>query len=56
VLDLRTPKEFTTGYLEGAVNMDFRGENFTEELEKGERRKNILFTVDQVLDPLKQWL
>lgn len=42
VLDLRTPKEFTTGYLEGAVNMDFRGENFTEELEKGDKEKKYL--------------
>ncbi len=42
VLDLRTPKEFTTGYLEGAVNMDFRSENFTEELEKGDKEKKYL--------------
>lgn len=42
VMDLRTPKEFTTGYLEGAVNIDFRGENFTEELKEGDREKKYL--------------
>ncbi len=32
VLDVRTPKEFAEGHIEGAVNVDFLNENFSTEL------------------------
>lgn len=32
VLDVRTPEEFASGHLEGAVNLDFRAATFAEDL------------------------
>ncbi len=34
ILDVRTPKEFSEGRIENAVNLDFHSENFREELDK----------------------
>jgi rhodanese-related sulfurtransferase len=39
VLDVRTPKEFAAGHLEGAVNVDFRGQAFEEAMAKFEKNK-----------------
>ncbi|MFT4761699.1 MAG: rhodanese-related sulfurtransferase [Paraglaciecola sp.] len=33
LIDCRVPKEFGTGYLEGAKNMDYFGDKFYEQLE-----------------------
>ncbi len=33
LLDVRTPKEFAAGHLEGAVNMDFLSDDFTSRIE-----------------------
>lgn len=33
LIDCRVPKEFATGYLEGAINMDYFGEQFYDQLE-----------------------
>ena len=32
VIDVRTPGEFTSGHLEGALNFDIQGMNFMEEI------------------------
>lgn len=32
VLDIRTPKEFNSGTIEGSVNIDFLGSTFNDEL------------------------
>lgn len=42
ILDIRTPEEYESGHIEGALNIDYYNENFKSELEK--------------LDPEKQYL
>ncbi|BDZ70063.1 rhodanese-like domain-containing protein [Methanobacterium petrolearium] len=42
LLDVRTPKEFSDGHIEGAVNLDFYAENFQEQLEDKDRDKKYL--------------
>ena len=37
VLDVRTPEEFAEGHIEGALNVDFRSDNFAEELAELDR-------------------
>lgn len=32
VIDVRTPAEFAEGHLEGAINIDWQGESFAEEI------------------------
>ncbi|MEO0464449.1 MAG: rhodanese-like domain-containing protein [Pseudomonadota bacterium] len=34
VLDVRTPEEFADGHIEGAVNVDFLGDDFAEQLSR----------------------
>ncbi|MBN2324174.1 MAG: rhodanese-like domain-containing protein [Spirochaetes bacterium] len=34
ILDVRTDGEFTTGFIEGAVNLDYSKEDFLDQLEK----------------------
>ena len=43
VIDLRTPKEFKQGHLEGAIMIDFKSANFREELAKLDRKQAYLF-------------
>lgn len=42
ILDVRTPEEFKTGHIEGAVNMDFNSKAFREEIGRLERQKTYL--------------
>ncbi|MEO1167883.1 MAG: rhodanese-like domain-containing protein [Pseudomonadota bacterium] len=42
VLDVRTPEEFAEGHIEGALNVDFRDENFPEELAKLDRDQRYI--------------
>jgi rhodanese-related sulfurtransferase len=42
LLDVRTPKEFSRGHIEGALNLDFYAEDFQEQLEKKDRDKKYL--------------
>ncbi|HEU4716622.1 MAG TPA: rhodanese-like domain-containing protein [Bacteroidia bacterium] len=39
VLDVRTPDEFRTGYISGAVNIDFRAADFEAEISKLDKTK-----------------
>lgn len=39
ILDVRTPEEFRDGHIEGAVNIDFRSENFSREIQKLDMNK-----------------
>ena len=39
ILDIRTPEEFRDGHIEGAVNVDFRSENFGREIDRLDRNK-----------------
>ena len=42
VLDVRTPEEFNTGHLEGAINVNFNGSAFKEEIGRLDREKTYL--------------
>lgn len=39
LLDIRTPGEFASGYIEGAINIDYYEANFRDELAKLDRDK-----------------
>ena len=39
VVDVRTPEEYATGHLEGAINSDFRGGEFAEEIKTWNKNK-----------------
>lgn len=42
IIDVRTPEEFADGYIENAVNIDFRSEDFRDELNKLDNSKTYL--------------
>ncbi|MCC7551373.1 MAG: rhodanese-like domain-containing protein [Methanobacterium sp.] len=42
ILDIRTSKEFSTGHIEGALNLDFYADDFQEQIEKGDKDKKYL--------------
>ena len=42
VLDVRTPGEFAAGHIEGAVNIDFKGPGFKDEIAKLDREQPYL--------------
>jgi rhodanese-related sulfurtransferase len=39
ILDIRTPEEFESGYIEGAVNINYHSDSFTEDLNKLDKNK-----------------
>lgn len=42
VLDIRTPDEFNSGHIKGAVNIDFKASSFATELQALDPAKNYL--------------
>jgi rhodanese-related sulfurtransferase len=42
VLDVRTPEEVADGHLVGAVNVDYKNDNFKTEIAKLDKRKTYL--------------
>ena len=42
VLDIRTPKEFNLGHISKAINIDYKDDNFEEELKKLDRNQTYL--------------
>ncbi|MBN1293646.1 MAG: T9SS type A sorting domain-containing protein [Candidatus Latescibacteria bacterium] len=42
ILDVRTPDEFTGGYIPGAINIDFRSETFENDVTKLDKSKTYL--------------
>ncbi|HHL42503.1 MAG TPA: rhodanese-like domain-containing protein [Hellea balneolensis] len=42
VLDVRTPGEFASGHIDGAVNVDFKNRNFENELSKFDKNQTYL--------------
>ena len=42
VLDVRTPREFAAGHIDGAVNIDFKNSNFAAELGKLDASQDYL--------------
>ncbi len=41
LIDVRTPDEYAEGYIEGAINIDFRDENFEERIAKVDKSKPV---------------
>ena len=42
ILDVRTEKEFLSGAIEGAINLDFYASDFSQELDKLDKNKTYL--------------
>ena len=42
IVDVRTQQEFHTGYIEGAVNIDYKADNFSERIDTLDRSRNYL--------------
>ncbi len=41
LIDVRTPQEYANGYIEGAINIDFRDENFESLIAKVDKSKPV---------------
>src|SRR6478735_7755650 len=41
IVDVRTPEEFTSGHIKGALNINYQGEHFTEEIAKLDKNKPV---------------
>ena len=41
IVDVRTPQEVSEGYIQGAVNIDFRNENFMEKMNEIDKNRAI---------------
>lgn len=39
LIDVRTPKEFNDGYIKGAININYQGETFSQDIEKLDKSK-----------------
>ena len=42
VLDVRTPVEFQSGYIQGAINIDYNGSGFKEEIQQLNKKQPVL--------------
>lgn len=42
IIDVRTPEEFAEGHIENAININFRAENFRDEIDKLDKSKTHL--------------
>ena len=42
IIDVRTPQEYADGYIENALNLDFNGKTFRDELDKLDKNKMYL--------------
>jgi len=42
ILDVRTPREFLSGHLNGAINLDFRSPSFRDQISSLDRHANYL--------------
>jgi len=42
IVDVRTPEEYAEGHVEKAINIDFRSENFRDEIDKLNKDKTYL--------------
>lgn len=41
LVDVRTPEEFQTGFIKGAININYQGNNFAEEVAKLDKSKPV---------------
>ncbi|MBP2830757.1 rhodanese-like domain-containing protein [Aquimarina sp. U1-2] len=41
LIDVRTPEEYADGYIDGAINIDYRNENFEDLIAKVDKSKPV---------------
>ncbi len=41
LIDVRTPEEYADGYIDGAINIDFRSEDFEEQIARIDKSKPV---------------
>jgi rhodanese-related sulfurtransferase len=42
LIDVRTPREFSNGFIEGAKNIDYNGDSFEKQMKKLDKTKPLL--------------
>ena len=42
LIDVRTPREFSNGFIEGAKNIDYNGDSFEKQMKKLDKDKPVL--------------
>lgn len=42
ILDIRTPEEFESGHIEGAININYHSDTFVEDMDKLDKEKTYL--------------
>ena len=42
LIDVRTPREFTNGFIKGAKNIDYNGDSFEKQMKKLDKTKPVL--------------
>jgi rhodanese-related sulfurtransferase len=42
LIDVRTPREFSNGFIEGAKNIDYNGDTFEKQMKKLDKTKPVL--------------
>jgi len=42
LIDVRTPVEYAQGFIKGAINIDFRNDNFKEQIEKVDKTRPVV--------------
>jgi thioredoxin 1 len=42
LIDVRTPREFSNGFIEGAKNIDYNGDSFEKQMKKLDKTKLVL--------------
>ena len=43
--DVRTPKEFNSGYIQGALNLDYNGADFSRQLAALDKNKPVFISL-----------
>jgi len=61
LIDVRTPREFSNGFIEGAKNIDYNGDSFEKQMKKLDKNKPVLVYCaaggrsENAAELLKEW-
>lgn len=61
LIDVRTPREFSNGFIEGARNIDYNGDSFEKQMKKLDKNKPVLVYCaaggrsENAAELLKEW-
>lgn len=61
LIDVRTPREFSNGFIEGAKNIDYNGDSFEKQIKKLDKNKPVLVYCaaggrsENAAELLKEW-